>query len=318
MTSMSASSPGRSAEVPTSASQYAYTENSKDLILRSFVPHVAIYASQDTEELARRKGIRAGFKELLRPFGDSIHGKVVIRDSAGASRSWDNYGVRFVALGDGTESSAASDVNAAEANDAPSDRVYNEGCPYLDPTRTGGDIGQIEDLVNGYISLAETQPDVRFSGHGNQNGSSPGPSSSMSPFYALYLQRLLSGLPVTPHETFSHPVACIIAISSRNPAPIEALRQLYSSSSQGNGRLPRWVSNEFLRYYVLVHDEDRDDITKSTALFDQMKRHFGLHCHLLRLRSSDCVPSDDDSVRLPQAAWISAAEELARLRERGE
>jgi hypothetical protein len=81
--------------------------------------------------------------------------------------------------------------------------------------------------------------------------------------------------------------------------------------------LPHWVNNTFLRYYVLVHDEDNDDIAKSTALYEQMKRHFGLHCHLLRLRSAQCVPSDDDSVRLPQSEWIAASEEIAAIQKRG-
>jgi hypothetical protein len=105
----------------------------------------------------------------------------------------------------------------------------------------------------------------------------------------------------------------VIAISSRSPNPIEELRTLYASSNTGEHRLPPWVLNEFLRYYILVHDEDYDDISKSMALYDQMKRHFGLHCHLLRLRSAQCVPSDDDSVKLPHPEWMSAAEELAEI-----
>jgi hypothetical protein len=108
-------------------------------------------------------------------------------------------------------------------------------------------------------------------------------------------------------------VATVIAISSRSPNPIEELRTLYASSNTGEHRLPPWVLNEFLRYYILVHDEDYDDISKSMALYDQMKRHFGLHCHLLRLRSAQCVPSDDDSIKLPHPEWMSAAEELAEI-----
>jgi hypothetical protein len=112
-------------------------------------------------------------------------------------------------------------------------------------------------------------------------------------------------------------VACVIAISSRNPSPIEEFKRLYASTDNGDNRLPHWVNNTFLRYYVLVHDEDNDDIAKSTALYEQMKRHFGLHCHLLRLRSAQCVPSDDDSVRLPQSEWIAASEEIAAIQKRG-
>nr|POF03493.1 transport protein particle subunit trs85-2 [Quercus suber] len=137
-----------------------------------------------------------------------------------------------------------------------------------------------------------------------------------SPFYLHYLRRLLSGLPMTPSETVSHPVASVIAISSRCSSPIEELRNLFSSSNTGEHRLPQWVHNEFLRYYVLVHDEDYDDITKSMALFDQMKRHFGLHCHLLRLRTTQASPSDDGAIKLPRCEWISAAEELAEIMRR--
>ena len=66
----------------------------------------------------------------------------------------------------------------------------------------------------------------------------------------------------------------------------------------------------------LVHDEEQDDISKSITLFEQMKRHFGLHCHLLRLRSSECVSSDDDSIQLPRCEWLSASEEFAEIQSR--
>jgi len=138
-----------------------------------------------------------------------------------------------------------------------------------------------------------------------------------SPFHTLYLRRLLSGLPVVPHETFSHPVAGIIAISSRNPHPIEELRRLYNRQHDGDLRFPQWVENDFLRYYVLIHDEETGDIAKSNQTFDSMKRHFGLHCHLLRLKSQQCIASDDDSVRLPTCEWMSAGEELAEIQRRG-
>jgi hypothetical protein len=108
-----------------------------------------------------------------------------------------------------------------------------------------------------------------------------------------------------------------MAISSRNPSPIEALRRLYVETTQGDHKLPVWVDGEYLRYYVLVHDEEKSDITKSMALFDQMKRHFGLHCHLLRIRSSQTVETDDDSIPLPRSDWMTAAEELADI-ERSE
>jgi trafficking protein particle complex subunit 8 len=63
-----------------------------------------------------------------------------------------------------------------------------------------------------------------------------------------------------------------------------------------------------------VHDEENDDITRSMGLFEQMKRHLGLHCHLLRLRSSQSAETDDDSIPLPRSNWMTATEELVEIR----
>lgn len=276
------------------------------------MPHVGVVASPDTEEICRGKGFAGGFLELIRPYGDYVPGKVTIRDSNGASKSWDDFGVRFTGLKDGlgVRPRRSTEARPGSANGDP----RGEPFPFV---RVGGDVGLIEEAVDRHLSFAELQMGSAADDYFNSKRSSADASGSSSPFYRLYLRRLLSGLPISPHETFSHPVACIIAISSRCPNPIEQLRQLYQSTNNGDHRLPQWVNNDYLRYYVLVHDEDHDDIGKSTALYEQMKRHFGLHCHLLRLRSTQCVSSDDDAVRLPISDWLSASEELAEIQKRG-
>ena len=294
-------------------------EDPRNLILQSFVPHIAIHTSLDTQELVKDKGFEGGLWELLRPFGEHIPGKVTIRDSVGAGKVWEDFAVRFVQLGDGLESpdpvqgsrrSGEGNSPPENGNKSPTDALSDRR------SRTGGDIFQVESLVDRHLIHAEQYPIMEVVDLLTAKGDQPGNTDMPSTFYTLYLRRLLSGIPLAPHETFSHPVACIIAISSRNASPIETLRKLYDESSHGAKRLPIWVNNDYLRYYVLVHDEERDDITKSIALFDQMKRHFGLHCHLLRLRSSHCVASDDDSVQLPRPEWLAAAEESLEIQKR--
>ncbi|KAH6722968.1 ER-golgi trafficking TRAPP I complex 85 kDa subunit-domain-containing protein [Leptodontidium sp. MPI-SDFR-AT-0119] len=294
-------------------------EDPRNLILQAFVPHIAVHTSADTQELVKDKGFDGGLWELLRPFGERVQGKVTVRDSIGAGRSWEDFAVRFVQLGDGLE----------VAEGAPGSRKSGEGkVPISNGSksipasvaaqraRTGGDIAPIETLVDRHLTHAEEYPNMDGDDYLTFKDSHLRSPDVPSPFYTLYLRRLLSGIPLAPHETFSHPVACVIAISSRNASPIETLRKLYDESSYGEKRLPLWVNNEYLRYYVLVHDEERDDVTKSITLFEQMKRHFGLHCHLLRLRSTQCVASDDDSVELPRCEWLSASEEMAVIRAR--
>lgn len=276
----------------------------RTLIQRAFVPSVAVLADAQTEELIQSKGLEGGLLQLLRPFGESVPGKVTIRDSNGASKSWEDFGVRFIGVED-----AYPDLRV---------ETGGQGTSTQRPRRQGGNVSQIEELVNRHLQYSEFNRQDSVSGYMDK-GETPAQSvdSTSSPFYTLYLRRLLSGLPVVPHETFSHPVAGIIAISSRNPHPIEELRRLYNRQHDGDLRFPQWVENDFLRYYILIHDEETGDIAKSNQTFDSMKRHFGLHCHLLRLKSQQCIASDDDSVRLPSCEWMSASEELAEIQRRG-
>ena len=266
----------------------AHTENCDDLrslFVRAFSPAVAVFASPDTNELAQRKGFNDGFRALIRPYGERVRGKVVVRDSVGASRGWEDFGIRFVELGGKTG-------NESDRRD------YKLATPFA----------RLEELLERYLELPDEHSESVPTSIRPDNA-----PSQLSPHYRLFLRRLLSAHTFTPHETLLHPVACVIAISSRVAAPIETLRQLYTQTAQGSKVLPPYANPEYLRYYVLVHDEDRDDFATSSALFDQMKRHFGLHCHLLRLRSDQCLPSDDDSVGVPLCAWMSPSEDLARL-----
>lgn len=257
-------------------------EDIRSLIVRAFSPVIAVHASDDTEELVRNKGFKGGFWELIRPFGETVAGKVVVRDSVGSSRAWEDFGVRFVSLQDVGHTPATRDSPLSQIEEV------------------------LEKQMESMGSLGGSVPPKDILGF-----------PATTPLCKLFLRQLLSASPATPHETFDHPVASVIAISSRNTAPLETLRQLYAESSTGGQRLPDWVNPEYLRYYVLVHDEERDDITESMKLYDQMKRHFGLHCHLLRLRSSQCVVTDDDSVQVPSCEWLSPEERLSGAGEAG-
>ncbi|CAG5161205.1 uncharacterized protein ALTATR162_LOCUS5981 [Alternaria atra] len=278
----------------------------RTLIQQAFVPCVAVLADAQTEELIRGKGLEGGLLQLLRPFGESVPGKVTIRDSNGASKSWEDFGVRFIGVDD-----AYPDLRVDTGGQRTSSSSTRP------PRRAGGDVSQIEELVDRHLQYSEFNRQSPVSDYMNRgDATATQTDGTASPFHTLYLRRLLSGLPVVPHETFSHPVAGIIAISSRNPHPIEELRRLYNRQHDGDLRFPQWVENDFLRYYVLIHDEETGDIAKSNQTFDSMKRHFGLHCHLLRLKSQQCIASDDDSVRLPTCEWMSAGEELAEIQRR--
>lgn len=253
-------------------------DDTRSLIVRAFSPTVAVYAAPEVDDLAIRKGLKHGFIELVRPFGDRVEGKVVVRDSTGASRAWDDFSVHFTDLGQ-----LADDATSAPAE------------PDL--------LEKVEELME------------QFVGEGFDDTADIPGRGEVSHFYKLFLSRLLFSQSMSPHEAFRHPVGAVIAISSSTQQPIDTLRNLYQQTAQGSKALPQYANPEYLRYYVLVHDEDKDDYSKSSALFDQMKRHFGLHCHLLRLRSAACTESDDDTEELPACEWLSPSEQLSVLHE---
>ncbi|KIX08755.1 uncharacterized protein Z518_03412 [Rhinocladiella mackenziei CBS 650.93] len=250
--------------------------DTRSLIVRAFSPTLAIYAAQEVDELAARKGVKNGFTGLVRPFGNKVSGKMVIRDSTGASRAWEDFAVHFADLG----------------------QLVQEG---TSPPSDTNQLEKLEELMEQFID------------EGFDDGDDLPGRGEISPFYRLFLTRVLCAQSMAPHESFRHPVGAVIAISSSTKQPIDTLRNLYQQTAQGSKALPAYANPEYLRYYVLVHDEDRDDFSKSSALFDQMKRHFGLHCHLLRLRSASCTPSDDDTEELPPCEWLSPSEQLAFL-----
>lgn len=291
----------------------------RDTIVRSFAPHVAILPSQDTEDFLAQKGFLGGLLQLLRPYGENVQGKVTIRDSTGASKSWEDYSIRFTRLNDGLEGPRMPERTSTDGRNKNVTGYADEYFPASSARlRTGGDLGFVEDSVAKHLQFYESQFNADADDELLQEMTAEDASTVASAFHLLYLRRLLSGLPVSPHETFSHPVACVIAVSSRNSDPVETLRQLQIESSNGTHRMPQWVNNDFLRYYVLVHDEGYDDMERSLSLLEQMKRHFGIHCHLLKIRSTQAVPSDDECVQLPTCEWLSAAEELAEIHRRGE
>ena len=306
-------SQSRDSGSPSLNTSRAVIDITRETILQAFLPHVAVYASADTEELIRLKGIYGGFRGILRPFGEKIPGRIVIRDSVGASRNCENFGIYFVEPGpkSGVHSSYTKGKepdNGVEASN------YSKISSIA--TSVGTIIPTLDEVVDHYVRNEESFKSVAH-GQSYPFSKTTSPREGASPAYLLYLRKLLASRPMVPHETFAQPVACIVAISSQSPAPIETLRDLYNDTRQGIRRVPLWAGNEYLRYYVLIHDEENDDITKSTALFEQMKRHFGLHCHLLRLRSTECLPTDDDSTKLPTCKWLNADEELVHLQWHG-
>ena len=265
-----------------------------DLIVQSFSPVISVHTSIDTDNLVRRKNIYGGLCALLRPFGEQVEGHVTVRHSKGLSKSFHDFGIRFVPFPLPERHTSGTFDISIESAERP-----QEDCENVDPNLKAEGRGlhwSLRNILKQRISEGDDD--------GNILGS----------LYPHFLQKTLCGGWPNDSQSLSQPIACIIAVSSQNATPIETFRELYDDIQRGNNKVPAWVCNELLRYYVLVHDDDYDDVTKSTSLFNLMKRHFGLHCHLLRVRGKECGPSDQDQALLPPCKWLTAEEELLAIR----
>ncbi|KAI8328146.1 ER-golgi trafficking TRAPP I complex 85 kDa subunit-domain-containing protein [Chlamydoabsidia padenii] len=105
------------------------------------------------------------------------------------------------------------------------------------------------------------------------------------PWFTTYKDLILSLRGITEHETFDHPVAIMMVISSANPDPVGAIMQLYNPNVPSFTVDKPYVDTNVLRYYVLLHDPQQTTLEHSQQVFEKMKKSFGLHCHMLTLNS---------------------------------
>ncbi|KAF8913001.1 ER-golgi trafficking TRAPP I complex 85 kDa subunit-domain-containing protein [Gymnopilus junonius] len=81
-------------------------------------------------------------------------------------------------------------------------------------------------------------------------------------------------------EGWNHPTAVILAVSTTAPNPLQAITALHSRSNQ----FPPWVDTNFLRYTLIIHPKNSPlSDEEAGALYNAVKKQFGLHSYLLSL-----------------------------------
>ncbi|KAJ6519689.1 ER-golgi trafficking TRAPP I complex 85 kDa subunit-domain-containing protein [Mycena sanguinolenta] len=81
-------------------------------------------------------------------------------------------------------------------------------------------------------------------------------------------------------EGWNHPVALILAVSTNAPNPLQAITALHSRAVE----FPSWVDPSFLKYTLIIHPQNSPfSDEEAGALFNAVKKQFGLHSYLLPL-----------------------------------
>ncbi|KAI0307705.1 ER-golgi trafficking TRAPP I complex 85 kDa subunit-domain-containing protein [Multifurca ochricompacta] len=88
-------------------------------------------------------------------------------------------------------------------------------------------------------------------------------------------------------EGWNHPVAILLAVSTMLPNPLQTLAQLHARPLD----FPSWVDSTHLRYSLIIHPESSPlSDEEANALFNAVKKQYGLHSYLLPLALSSPPP----------------------------
>ncbi|KAF9431013.1 Trafficking protein particle complex 8 [Podila epigama] len=112
------------------------------------------------------------------------------------------------------------------------------------------------------------------------------------PWYTKYRDLFFLTGGVSDHESFDHPVACIIAVSSLSPDPINEIHQLNNMSTPSVVFEKTYMDPTLLKYHILIHDCSKGNLDNALEILDRMRRTFGLHCNILKINSVNPEESD--------------------------
>ncbi|KAL7419589.1 hypothetical protein Q5752_005501 [Cryptotrichosporon argae] len=123
--------------------------------------------------------------------------------------------------------------------------------------------------------------------------------------YPLTRSLLLSSRPLAAHETFSHPVGVLIAVSTSTPDPLGTLAKLVGQAVGAGAQAQPWLDGvQVMRFFVVVHDVGKmgKDLAPANDLLAGVKKAYGPHSTLLVINSR---PRRDDASEPPPSPDVS-------------
>ncbi|KAF7818861.1 trafficking protein particle complex subunit 8 [Senna tora] len=142
--------------------------------------------------------------------------------------------------------------------------------------------------------LSLDAPEISHVLESSESGNTP----SWLQFFNKELIRVVS---FSDHEAFDHPVACLLAVSSKDEQPINRFVDLFNTN-----KLPSLLNDgvmdpKILKHYLLVHDNQDGPVDRATKILAEMRGTFGTSdCALLCMNSSS-----DSPVKHEDNPWAS-------------
>ncbi|KAL0579376.1 hypothetical protein V5O48_002652 [Marasmius crinis-equi] len=90
------------------------------------------------------------------------------------------------------------------------------------------------------------------------------------------------------NETWNHPTAIILAVSTNAPNPLQAITALHSRAID----LPSWVDPTYLKFTLIIHPKESGlSDEEAGALYNAVKKQYGLQTYLLPVELPNPPPA---------------------------
>ncbi|KAI5679651.1 hypothetical protein M9H77_00878 [Catharanthus roseus] len=237
------------------------------MLLDEITPVVMVIRTSLVEEISQRNGL--SFNELLSPFCVFNNIDVPVRTASDQPYRLRKFKLRLF---------NASDIRQ------PNIEVANERIRQV-ITRAG----------------EKDFPDVSAETVPIETVLSTSTTKLLSSWFLFFNKELVRTVSFSEHEAFDHPVACLLAVSSKDDDPINKFVDLFNSD-----QLPPLFNDgamdpNILKHFVLVHDNQDGTAERATKILAEMKATFGAsNCRLLCINSSE-----DGSVQHLENPWAS-------------
>uniref|UniRef100_A0A453M067 Trafficking protein particle complex subunit 8 n=1 Tax=Aegilops tauschii subsp. strangulata TaxID=200361 RepID=A0A453M067_AEGTS len=230
------------------------------LLLEDVTPVVMVLTTPLAEAACRKSGL--SFVDMLSPFSLFKKIDVPVRTASDQPYRLQQFKIRMV---------YASDVRKqdCEVADARIKLVVSEANEKALPDLLS-DPPQLKDVLNK-------------------------PEAELCPLWIKKFNReLIRTLSFSDHETFDHPVACLLVVSSKDKEPISKFADLFNAN-----QLPPLLNEgimdpQILKHYLVLHEQQDGPQEIAVNILAEMRTTLGLNdCKLLSINSSTQADGSD-------------------------
>ncbi|XP_045795851.1 trafficking protein particle complex subunit 8 [Trifolium pratense] len=110
-------------------------------------------------------------------------------------------------------------------------------------------------------------------------------------WFQFFNKELVRMASFSDHEAFDHPVACLLAVSSKDEHPVSRFIDLFNTNKLPSLLKDGAMDPKILKHYLLVHDNQDGSADRASKILTEMRNTFGASdCVLLSINSSPDAP----------------------------